>query len=164
MAYNLPVFGDGANDAEPQPHVKQFIRYPKNAPGPFYVENGYCFMCGNAPYEAPELMVPPLESDGVDAHCYFRRQPETDEEVQQAIYAMFVSEAWSIRYGGDDPAILQHLSDHGLSSLCDQPVPPPRLNAAPLSGFVASLRAAPHTASDPPSDPPETQTPDLTNT
>ncbi|MDQ2687476.1 MAG: ferredoxin [Armatimonadota bacterium] len=91
-------------------------RHPLNAPGPFYVVNGDCLTCGLAEAEAPEL----IESVETHGHCYYKRQPETTEEVEQAIMAMAVSETAAHRYGGNDPVILRRLKMLGCEWHCDQ--------------------------------------------
>jgi hypothetical protein len=86
---------------------KPILPYPKNAPGPFYVEKGCCISC-QAPYnEAPELMS--HDEDG--GHCFFRRQPEAPEEVEQAIRACCMSCVSAARYSGDDPEILRRFRE-----------------------------------------------------
>ena len=94
---------------------KPFLPYPKNSPGPFYVEKDCCIAC-EAPYhEAPDLMA--HDEDG--GHCFFRRQPETPEEVELAIRACCVSCVWAVRYSGDDPEILRRFRELGCIDLCD---------------------------------------------
>jgi hypothetical protein len=90
--------------------------YPKNAPGPFYVEDGSCVIC-EAPYhEAPDMMAHDEEGGG---HCYFRRQPETPEEVERAISACCVSCVSAVRYSGNDPEILRRFREVGRIGACD---------------------------------------------
>jgi hypothetical protein len=89
--------------------------YPMNAPGPFYVENNCCIAC-EAPYhEACDLMA----HDEEGGHCYFRRQPETPEEVERAIMACRVSCVRAVRYSGDDPEILRRFRDLRSIDSCD---------------------------------------------
>ncbi len=136
MAFNLPM-----SDDEGTERARSFVRYPKNAPGPFYVVDGECMCSGLAPAEAPELISWDSTSPDIYGneyhHCYFGRQPETPDEIERAIRAIAVSEADAIRYGGDDFAILQRLSDLGLGRLCDHSVPPPRPNPGPFWPLVA---------------------------
>jgi hypothetical protein len=90
--------------------------YPKNAPGDFYVENDCCITC-EAPYhEAPELISHDEEGGG---HCYFRRQPQTTEEIERAIRACWVSCVECLRYAGHDPEILKGFRAIGHAHLCD---------------------------------------------
>jgi hypothetical protein len=90
--------------------------YPKNAPGPFYVEDGCCIIC-QAPYhEAPDVMAHDEEGGG---HCYFRRQPETPEQVERVISACCVSCVSAVRYSGNDPEILRRFRELGDIDACD---------------------------------------------
>jgi hypothetical protein len=90
--------------------------YPKNAPGPFYVEDGSCVIC-EAPYhEAPDVMAHDEEGGG---HCYFQRQPETREEVERTISACCVSCVSAVRYSGNDSEILRRFRELGNIDACD---------------------------------------------
>ena len=71
-------------------------RYPLNAPGPFYVENEQCIVCGLPEQEAPDLMT------NEEGHCYFQKQPESQAELEQAIRAVKVCCCGAVRYGGDN--------------------------------------------------------------
>lgn len=96
---------------KPQP------RYPKNASGDFYVVNDWCITC-EAPYhEAEDLMEHDREADY--PHCYFKKQPETPEEIERAVSACFISCTGAVRYAGDDPAILRRFREFGAESSCD---------------------------------------------
>ena len=53
------------------------------------------------------------------AHCFFARQPVTSEEVNAAIRATWTSCCQSLRYGGDNPAILARFIELGEPQLCD---------------------------------------------
>lgn len=88
-------------------------RYPLNADGPFYVVKDLCLCCMVPEYEAPELM----GFDSETMHCYFKRQPETPEEVEHAIMAVLASDIEGLRYSGNDPHILDKLG--GAKQLCD---------------------------------------------
>jgi hypothetical protein len=82
-------------------------RHPKNAPGPFYVAEDECIYCEAPVAEAPDLMT--MDDSNGRYHCYFRRQPETAEEVDLAIRAFRVCCSGALRYGGDDPAIIPRI-------------------------------------------------------
>lgn len=94
-------------------------RFPKNAPGAFYTLGsvgadgkwcGQCLSCTLPESEAPTLLAP--LTDG-NSDTYFTRQPETEEEIDQACSAAEVCCVDAIRYGGRDLAIIQRLgSDH----------------------------------------------------
>jgi hypothetical protein len=47
------------------------------------------------------------------------RQPETEEEIEQAINAIAVSCVSAVRYGGTDPKIIKRLYSLNLESECD---------------------------------------------
>ena len=95
--------------------------YPKNAPGAFYVENGECICCGAPEDAAPNLMA----HDGGDGllryHCYFKQQPATSEELDQAINAILLSCCGAVRYGGSDPVIKKRISELYIESLYKLP-------------------------------------------
>ena len=83
-----------------------------NAEGDFYVEKDMCLACMAPEYEAPELM-------GYDEQigCYFKRQPETAEELDHAIMAVRASCIAALRYAGNDPVVLERLKN--CKSECD---------------------------------------------
>ncbi|MCP9496375.1 MAG: ferredoxin [Pyrinomonadaceae bacterium MAG19_C2-C3] len=87
-------------------------RYPKNVPGDFFVEDGMCISCGAPEDAAPDLMTHD-ESDELGYHCYFKKQPSTPEELEQAIQAVACSCCEGVQYGGDDPKVRQRLVEIG---------------------------------------------------
>lgn len=89
-------------------------RHPLNQ-GDFYSLDGSCTNCGAPQAEAPGLI---LHTPGL-GHCYFRQQPITREELDQAIRAMMVACTDALRYGGIDEQILKRLYENGMSDLCD---------------------------------------------
>jgi hypothetical protein len=95
-------------------------RYPENSRGDFYVENEVCINCG-----APEAVAPDLiEHSKIEyGHCYFKKQPETNDEIERAINAIAVSCISGLRYGGKDEKILRRLYEIGEGGQCDhQPI------------------------------------------
>lgn len=95
--------------------------YPLNAAGPFYsVEDG-CITCLAPQCAAPNLIGLYDDPSGTNArsHCFFKKQPQTQEEVDEAISAMAVSCVENLRYGGTDPVILNRLCQIGFRHLCD---------------------------------------------
>ena len=84
--------------------------HPRNAAGPFYVARGWCLLCGFAPSLAPDLIAP-IET----GLCYFKRQPETPEEIDRAIKAVSGCCCGAFRYSGSDPNILKRLADEGAA-------------------------------------------------
>ena len=79
--------------------------HPKNAPGPFFVEDGLCITCG-----MPELEAPDLITGTCEGHCYFKKQPSTPEEVKQAIAAVVICCCGAVQYGGDNPEIIREIA------------------------------------------------------
>ena len=88
-------------------------RHKLNADGDFYVVWNACTLCGAPEAEAIGLM------EHSDDGCYFIRQPETEEEIEQAINAISVSCVSAVRYGGTDKKILKRLYDLNLAAECD---------------------------------------------
>jgi hypothetical protein len=97
--------------------VADHPRNPRNAAGPFYVLKAQCISCG-----APQAEAPGLVTLDDEVGCYFRKQPDTAGEVNDAIRAMFVSCVEAYRYGGTDPLIRRRLAELGYSHLCDHPL------------------------------------------
>lgn len=93
--------------------------HPKNAPGPFYVEDGCCMTCMAPHVQAPTLM----GFDDLDGHCFIRQQPQTDDEVYRAIRAVRSAEVQCLRYSGHDPDIVRRLGEFGEGDACDHPLP-----------------------------------------
>ncbi|MFL6229524.1 MAG: ferredoxin [Pyrinomonadaceae bacterium] len=93
---------------------KKFEPTPLNVEGDFYVEKETCLTCMAPHHEAPELM-------GLDevTGCYFRRQPQTPEELEHAIEAVWVSCVEALRYAGNDPEILKRLRAKGCQARID---------------------------------------------
>ena len=81
-------------------------RYHLNAPGPFFVAKDECIACRAPEHEAPELM----SFDEAGGSCYFHRQPQTPEETEHAIRAVWVACCDAVHYGGADRRILARLA------------------------------------------------------
>lgn len=99
--------------------------HPKNAPGPFYIENGCCITCLAPHAQAPELM----GFDDMEGHCFVAHQPQTEEELYRTIRAAWSSEVQCLRYKGNDPDIIRRLVEIGEGDTCDLPLP---TNAVPI--------------------------------
>jgi RNA-directed DNA polymerase len=86
-----------------------------------YADDFVCAFQNEHNAEAPDLMEWYQEpcTTGLYSHCIFCRQPETPDEVQQAIRAMNVSCVENLRYRGTNPAIVKQLHDMGKGHLCD---------------------------------------------
>src|SRR5688500_7362233 len=91
-------------------------RYPENSPGDFYVENQVCITCGAPEAEAPDLIDHSKTEYG---HCYFKKQPRTEDEIERAINAISVSCISGLRYGGRDEKILKRLYERVQGEQCD---------------------------------------------
>jgi hypothetical protein len=102
---------------------------PWSSQGDFYAVPELCTACGLPHDEAPELMNDPGDfrcPTGEDFKCcFFRRQPQTPEEVGQAIWAVAISETRGLRYGGSDQDIIRRLHELGCGDQCDQPLSEP---------------------------------------
>jgi hypothetical protein len=92
--------------------------HPKNVAGPFYVLNGCCTACGVPTAIAPEL----FEFDSTD-HCYVKRQPSSNAEMEKALHVLRGQELGCVRYRGTDEAILRRLAEAGEAHQCDHPLP-----------------------------------------
>lgn len=90
-----------------------------NIQGDFYVENGECIACTLPVTESPEL-IGADESAGIGYHCYFKKQPENNVEVESAINAMEVSCCEAHRYCGKDQKIIKQITARGLESQIDK--------------------------------------------
>lgn len=95
---------------------KLLDRYPENSEGDFYVQNGVCISCRAPESEAPDL----IEHSKLEyGHCYFKKQPKTQDEINRAINAIAVSCISGLRYAGKDEKILKRLYEMGESEQCD---------------------------------------------
>jgi len=92
-------------------------RYHENAEGDFYVIKDACTSCG-APEAEGKGLIEHSKKD-ISGQCYFKRQPVTDEEIENAINAIRVSCIEALRYGGKDEDILRKMYELGLRGLCD---------------------------------------------
>jgi hypothetical protein len=86
-------------------------RYPENAPGDFYVEADLCILCGTPAAVSPDLV------EINEKHCYFKKQPSTEIELENAIEAVNSCCCGAYRYGGDDPDVKARL----VAYACDKP-------------------------------------------
>src|SRR5262245_22568795 len=94
--------------------------YTLNASGDFYVADGMCIACQAPEREAPDLMAnDPTAHAGY--HCYFKRQPTTPNELEQAIWAVAVGCCGAVRYAGSNAAVLCRLQELGSAEACDEP-------------------------------------------
>jgi hypothetical protein len=115
----------------------KFTPNPQPAPGGFYVVKGECLACGVPHVVAPDLMG--WTGEKVQ-HCCWKKQPETQAELDQAIKVFEVQELGCHRYAGNDPAILDRI----LPTYCDYPLPRPSAERIePHSPDFALIEARP---------------------
>ncbi len=107
----VPWAEEGLTDLSPTTRI--LGAYPKNAPGPFYVENQECMICGVPHTVAPDLMAWDTDAENRPEHCYFKKQPTTPEEFSQAIEAIKSSCCGALSYKGSDPEIIKQLRKAG---------------------------------------------------
>lgn len=105
-----------------------------NVPGPFYVLDGCCTACG-----VPETTAPELFAYDCSDHCYVKRQPSSDEELERAMFVMWGQELECVRYAGTDPNVLRRLAEAGCSSQCDHPL----VGVEPVLRNIVMFRAQP---------------------
>ena len=86
----------------------KYSAQPENI-GDFYVTKDECITCGAPEAEAPDIIEHSEKNDG---QCFFKKQPETENEIDQAIKAMMISCIGALRYGGNDQKIIRR----GLSN------------------------------------------------
>ncbi len=80
----------------------------------FYVENGCCLTCGVPQSVAPDL----VGWSDENAHCYWKKQPRTSEELDQALKVLDQQELGCHRYAGSDSEILARVAPEH----CDHPI------------------------------------------
>jgi hypothetical protein len=115
--------------------TRRLERHHLNVPGDFYVENECCMACG-----VPESIAPALIGATEEAiwHCYWKKQPNTDEEIKQAIDILHAQDLGCHRYAGSDPKILKQLPRECCDAFSDPP-PTPTVNL--LSGGEAHFES-----------------------
>ena len=89
--------------------------HPRNVEGPFYVVDGCCTACG-----VPEASAPEMFAWDHQSHCFVKRQPSTQLEVDQMLDAVRGAELNCIRYRGLDSDILTRFAELGEPGLCDR--------------------------------------------
>ena len=115
----LPMASQNSEGAEFVPRRRD----PMNAPGPFYTEADTCMTCLLPESQAPDLMGLSEDYGSPGFGCFFRKQPQTPEELSHAFGALRVSCLATLRDAGHDPAILRRLRQLGMESQCDFPLP-----------------------------------------
>jgi hypothetical protein len=90
-------------------------RETRSAPGDFYVENHCCTSCGIPQVVAPDLVGWVDEGMG---RCYWKKQPETPDEMMRAFAVFDSQELGCHRYAGTDPEIQNRVGREN----CDKPL------------------------------------------
>lgn len=98
--------------------MKNAQRHPLNAIGDFYVLDGDCIACESPEAGAPELVGHVEEN----YHCFFRRQPETPNELERAINAVANGCSGAVRYGGTNSNVLRRLAELRSCDACDHTI------------------------------------------
>ncbi|HZR28820.1 MAG TPA: ferredoxin [Terriglobales bacterium] len=80
-----------------------------------------CISCG-----APEAVAPDLvgfyetpSGNGFYSHCYFKKQPQTKEELERAVKAVQACCVGSYYYAGSDPEVKKMLRRAGREYAID---------------------------------------------
>lgn len=76
--------------------------------------------CGYPHVLALDLIAWDTDTEGCESHCYFKKQPETPQEIDQAVDAINGSCCGAVRYAGSDPEIIQKLKDVGCEDAIDR--------------------------------------------
>ena len=89
--------------------------------GDFYVQQGCCISCG-VPQELAPTLVGWRDAQNL-TDCYWIRQPQTPNELEQAIKVIRDQDLYCHRYAGTDAQIIKRLPpeqcDHDLKGLLD---------------------------------------------
>ena len=93
--------------------------HPKNAPGPFYIENECCISCGIPVDIAPSLFAWDKDADRAYDHCFVSRQPASASDLELVIEVMQKTEADCLRYRGGDREVSRRLKREGYARQCD---------------------------------------------
>jgi hypothetical protein len=94
-----------------------FQAHPQSAPGDFYVVNDECVCCGAPHAVAPDLMS--WAANTKSQHCIWKKQPESDAELEQALAVFSVQELGCHRYAGNDLSIIEKIG----AEYCDHAPP-----------------------------------------
>lgn len=97
-------------------------RYPLNVTGDFYVEDWCCTLCGVPASTAPGLFggfnVDGTVLEGAD-HCWVRKQPASDQELDAMLNTMAAQELNCVRYDGSDASVIERLALLGEADQVD---------------------------------------------
>jgi hypothetical protein len=84
----------------------------------FYVVKGECTSCG-----APHVVAPDMIGwvDESMSHCYWKKQPETEEDWRQTFKAFDACCIGCYRYRGNDVKVMERIG----KAYCDEPLAKP---------------------------------------
>jgi len=88
--------------------------HPLNADGGFYVVDGCCTAC-----DVPRSGAPELFAYDEDNHCYVKRQPADETELDKAVRITWAAELECVRYRGTNPQTIRRIAEMGRADLCD---------------------------------------------
>ena len=99
--------------------------YPENAPGDFYVVRDECITCDAPRQYAPDLIGWYEDPSGMGrrSHCYFKKQPESPDEINRAIKAIRANCCGSYRYLGSNPQLKRELRTARCEGAIENPQP-----------------------------------------
>jgi hypothetical protein len=105
---------------------------PDSARGDFYAEADCCISCGVPQAAAPDLVG---WTDDTSSQCYWKKQPETPEELEYAFDVFDGQELGCHRYAGRDPEIQLRIGSGSCDFRDAWPLPtglePPRFWTEP---------------------------------
>ena len=105
---------------------------PPSSTGPFYVDNTCCTSCG-----VPQVVAPDLVgwTDGSHPQCYWKKQPQTQDELLHAFAIFDGQELGCHRYAGEDPDIQRRIGAEN----CDSPIAELKQQVPRLSDTLLKL-------------------------
>ncbi|HEY6306008.1 MAG TPA: hypothetical protein VI488_06045 [Candidatus Angelobacter sp.] len=72
--------------------------------------------CGAPHAVAPDLIAWDDDHEGGHCHCYFKRQPETPDDVDRAIQAIDQSCCGALVYAGSDADMIKRIRELGAEN------------------------------------------------
>lgn len=100
---------------------RKYKAYSENVAGPFYVECDLCIACRTPEAAAPDLIGFSADPEGTGRvdHCYFKKQPQTQEELDRAVKAVWTCCSGAYHYAGSDREIKEKLRRIGSTEAID---------------------------------------------
>lgn len=96
---------------------RKYEAHPGSSDGDFYRVCDECVSCG-----VPQSVAPDLIGSTEDGQCFWKKQPETPEELARALDVINGSCVAAHHYAGHDAAIISQIE---YSFSCDQVEQPP---------------------------------------